>query len=84
MRPVPLPAMNPGPMTGEGNRTWLIHGARPVLVDAGVGEPRHLEALRQRWTTLAQRSTRWSSRTRTPITLLALLSSTRCGPTPVS
>ena len=42
-----LPAMNPGPMTGEGNRTWLISGPRAVLVDAGVGEPAHLEALRR-------------------------------------
>jgi glyoxylase-like metal-dependent hydrolase (beta-lactamase superfamily II) len=47
MKTIMLPAMNPGPMTGEGNRTWLIHGARTVLVDAGVGEPRHLDALRQ-------------------------------------
>ena len=38
--------MNPGPMTGEGNRTWLIPGPRAVLVDAGVGDPRHLGALR--------------------------------------
>src|SRR5688572_19745898 len=45
MRPLMLPAMNPGPMTGDGNRTWLIAGPRAVLVDAGVGDPRHLEAL---------------------------------------
>jgi glyoxylase-like metal-dependent hydrolase (beta-lactamase superfamily II) len=47
MRPLMLPAMNPGPMTGDGNRTWLIPGPRAVLVDAGVGDPRHLEALRR-------------------------------------
>ena len=46
MRPLMLPAMNPGPMTGDGNRTWLIPGPRAVLVDAGVGDPRHLDALR--------------------------------------
>jgi endoribonuclease LACTB2 len=40
-----VPAYNPGPMTGEGTRTWLIHGAVPVLVDAGAGEPRHLDDL---------------------------------------
>jgi endoribonuclease LACTB2 len=34
-------------MTGDGNRTWLIAGPRAVLVDAGVGDPRHLEALRR-------------------------------------
>jgi glyoxylase-like metal-dependent hydrolase (beta-lactamase superfamily II) len=45
MRPLMIPAMNPGPMTGEGNRTWLIPGPRAVLVDAGVGDPRHLHAL---------------------------------------
>jgi glyoxylase-like metal-dependent hydrolase (beta-lactamase superfamily II) len=47
MDAVMLPALNPGPMTGEGNRTWLILGARALLVDAGVGEPAHLEALRR-------------------------------------
>jgi glyoxylase-like metal-dependent hydrolase (beta-lactamase superfamily II) len=46
MRPLMLPAMNPGPMTGDGNRTWLIRGPRSVLVDAGVGDARHLRALR--------------------------------------
>ena len=39
--------MNPGPMTGDGNQTWLIAGASTVLVDAGSGEPTHREALRQ-------------------------------------
>lgn len=47
MNAVMLPAMNPGPMTGEGNRTWLIPGERTVLVDAGVGEPQHLAELRR-------------------------------------
>ena len=32
-------------MTGEGNLTWLVPGRVPTLIDAGVGEPRHLEAL---------------------------------------
>lgn len=40
-----IPACNPGPMTGEGNNTWLIHGREPALVDAGTGDPRHLDAL---------------------------------------
>jgi hydroxyacylglutathione hydrolase len=47
MRPLMLPAMNPGPMTGDGNRTWLVAGPRALLVDAGVGDVRHLEALRR-------------------------------------
>jgi endoribonuclease LACTB2 len=34
-------------MTGDGTCTWLIPGERAVLVDAGVGDPRHIEALRQ-------------------------------------
>jgi len=45
-----LPAHNPGPMTGDGNHTFLLrdeHGAA-VLVDAGVGDPRHLADLRGR------------------------------------
>ena len=45
MNPILLPAFNPGPMTGEGNQTWLIPGRVPTLVDAGVGEARHLDAL---------------------------------------
>ena len=32
-------------MTAEGNWTWLIPGRVPTLVDAGVGESGHLEAL---------------------------------------
>jgi glyoxylase-like metal-dependent hydrolase (beta-lactamase superfamily II) len=45
VNPIPLHAFNPGPMTGEGNQTWLIPGRVPTLIDAGVGEPRHLDAL---------------------------------------
>lgn len=45
MNPVPVFAFNPGPITGDGNWTWLIHGRIPTLVDAGAGEPRHLDAL---------------------------------------
>jgi glyoxylase-like metal-dependent hydrolase (beta-lactamase superfamily II) len=45
--PILLPAFNPGPMTGDGNNTYLIVGAggSAALVDAGVGEPRHLAAI---------------------------------------
>lgn len=32
-------------MTGAGNWTWLIRGRVPTLIDAGVGEPRHLDEL---------------------------------------
>jgi glyoxylase-like metal-dependent hydrolase (beta-lactamase superfamily II) len=45
MHPVLLHAFNPGPMTGAGNNTYLIPGRRTVLIDAGVGDPRHLDAL---------------------------------------
>jgi glyoxylase-like metal-dependent hydrolase (beta-lactamase superfamily II) len=40
-----LPARNPSPMTGLGNNTWLIDGAEPALVDAGIGAPEHLDAI---------------------------------------
>jgi glyoxylase-like metal-dependent hydrolase (beta-lactamase superfamily II) len=43
--PVPVHAANPGPMTGAGNWTWLLRGRVPTLIDAGTGEPQHLEAL---------------------------------------
>jgi ribonuclease/clavin/mitogillin len=43
--PISLHAGNPGPMTGTGNWTYLVPGASPVLVDAGVGRPAHLDAI---------------------------------------
>ena len=42
---VPVHAANPGPMTGEGNWTWLLPGQEATLIDAGTGEPQHLTAL---------------------------------------
>jgi glyoxylase-like metal-dependent hydrolase (beta-lactamase superfamily II) len=45
LNPIPIHAFNPGPITGDGNWTWLIHGRVPTLVDAGTGDPRHLAAL---------------------------------------
>ena len=32
-------------MTGRGNNTWLVDGAEPALVDAGVGHAAHVEAI---------------------------------------
>ena len=43
--PILFPAGNPGPMTGAGNNTWLIDGAEPTLVDAGVGHAQHVDAI---------------------------------------
>ena len=41
-----IPAGNPSPWTGPtGNNTYLLHGAVPTLVDAGVGEPEHIAAV---------------------------------------
>lgn len=42
---VVLDAGNPGPLTGAGNHTWLLTGAVPTIVDAGVGATAHLDAL---------------------------------------
>jgi glyoxylase-like metal-dependent hydrolase (beta-lactamase superfamily II) len=45
VKPVAVHAFNPGAMTGDGNTTWLIPGHVPTLIDAGTGDPRHLDAL---------------------------------------
>lgn len=45
MNPIAVHAHNPGPMTGRGNTTWLIPGRVPTLIDAGTGDPRHLDDL---------------------------------------
>jgi glyoxylase-like metal-dependent hydrolase (beta-lactamase superfamily II) len=41
-----LPAHNPSPWTGPtGNNTYLLDGAVPTLVDAGVGHAEHLASI---------------------------------------
>jgi glyoxylase-like metal-dependent hydrolase (beta-lactamase superfamily II) len=41
-----IPAGNPSPWTGpQGNNTYLLTGAVPTLIDAGVGEPAHIDAV---------------------------------------
>ena len=45
MKPIVLHAANPGPITGDGNWTYLIEGEVPVLIDAGVGNEEHLDAI---------------------------------------
>ena len=45
MKAQALHARNPGPFTGEGNWTYFIDGPAPVLIDAGVGEAAHLDAI---------------------------------------
>lgn len=45
MDAVLIHAANPGPLTGAGNNTWLIDGAEPVLVDAGIGAAEHVDAI---------------------------------------
>lgn len=45
MKPIPIHARNPGPMTGDGNWTWLIPGRVPTFIDAGTGDAGHLAAV---------------------------------------
>jgi glyoxylase-like metal-dependent hydrolase (beta-lactamase superfamily II) len=42
LNPLPIFAFNPGPITGDGNWTWLLPGRVPTLIDAGTGAPAHL------------------------------------------
>ena len=44
---VPLHAANPGAYTGSGNWTYFLPGRHPLLIDAGVGQVSHLDALAQ-------------------------------------
>jgi glyoxylase-like metal-dependent hydrolase (beta-lactamase superfamily II) len=46
MIPLNLPALNASPWTGPtGNNTYLLDGAIPTLIDAGVGHPEHVAAI---------------------------------------
>ena len=46
MPPILIPVGNPSEWTGPtGNNTWLLTGREPALIDAGTGQPSHLEAL---------------------------------------
>ena len=41
-----IPAGNPSPWTGpEGTNTYLLTGKVPTLIDAGIGEPAHIDAV---------------------------------------
>jgi len=43
VKPIAIHAFNPGPYTGDGNWTWLIRGRVTTLIDAGTGDPKHLD-----------------------------------------
>jgi glyoxylase-like metal-dependent hydrolase (beta-lactamase superfamily II) len=46
MTPILIAAGNPSEWTGpSGNNTWLLPGREPALVDAGVGNPEHVDAV---------------------------------------
>jgi glyoxylase-like metal-dependent hydrolase (beta-lactamase superfamily II) len=45
LNPIPIFAYNPGPITGDGNWTWLLPGKAATLIDAGTGESAHLAAV---------------------------------------
>lgn len=47
VNPIPIHARNPGPITGDGNWTWLLPGRTPTLIDAGTGEPGCIEDVRR-------------------------------------
>jgi len=48
MNPILIPAGNASEWTGPtGNNTWLITGSEAALIDAGVGNPEHVDAIEQ-------------------------------------
>jgi glyoxylase-like metal-dependent hydrolase (beta-lactamase superfamily II) len=57
LEPILIPAYNPSAMTGTGNNTYLIAGPRgdAILIDAGVGNDRHLDEIDTQLTTLGAR-----------------------------
>jgi glyoxylase-like metal-dependent hydrolase (beta-lactamase superfamily II) len=38
-------ARNPGPWTGSGNATYFLPGRVPTLIDAGIGDPAHIDEI---------------------------------------
>lgn len=47
MEPRVVRAANPSPMTLDGTRTFLVGRDRPVVIDPGPADPRHLERILQ-------------------------------------
>ena len=45
MNVILVPGFNPGPYTGAGNNTYLLPGREPTLIDAAMGDPRHVAGL---------------------------------------
>jgi len=45
MRPITIPAHIPGPYAVAGTNTYFLPGQVPVLIDAGTGDPRHLDGV---------------------------------------
>ena len=45
MDPIAIHAHNPGPITGDGNWTYLLKGRVTTLIDCGTGDPKHLEGV---------------------------------------
>jgi glyoxylase-like metal-dependent hydrolase (beta-lactamase superfamily II) len=45
MDAIPIHAHNPGPITGDGNWTYLLKGRVTTLIDAGTGDARHLDGV---------------------------------------
>jgi glyoxylase-like metal-dependent hydrolase (beta-lactamase superfamily II) len=45
MDAIAIHAHNPGPITGDGNWTYLLKGRVTTLIDAGTGDARHLDGV---------------------------------------
>ncbi len=82
MDPIAIDAHNPGPMTGNGNNTFLITGdnATATLIDAGQGHPEHLAGIDRALTNTGTRSLSTQDAASAPMPIVRASAASRAKP----